>query len=134
MCRSSLFPIHLMSTDGTPGAGIMEADDLQVTNFHRPTIGTRQTEYQEALPSSANVQSTSPRRSKEKTVNASVPASKEYRMLRRIKWGALEALDALGALMIHSRPQRSSGTPTRPRITGHDYKNALTLSCRSSKE
>ena len=43
-----------------PGVGIMEADDLQVTTVFtvQPsfTIGTRQTEYHEALPSSANVQ------------------------------------------------------------------------------
>ena len=45
-----------------PGAGIMEADDRQMTtvfavqpSFHyHSTIGTRQTEYHEALPSSVN--------------------------------------------------------------------------------
>ena len=39
------------------GAGIMEADDRKVTTFftvRHSTIGTRQTEYHEALPSSAN--------------------------------------------------------------------------------
>ena len=44
----------------TSGAGIMEADDRQVTTVvtvqHHSTIGTRQTEYHEELPSSANVQ------------------------------------------------------------------------------
>ena len=44
-----------------PGAGIMEADDRQMTTVFtfQPsfTIGTRQTEHHEALPSSANAQS-----------------------------------------------------------------------------
>ena len=41
-----------------PGAGIMEADDRQVTTVftvnRHSTIGTRQSEYHEALPSSPN--------------------------------------------------------------------------------
>ena len=41
-----------------PGVGIMEADDCQVTIVftvsRHSTIGTRQTEYHEVLPSSAN--------------------------------------------------------------------------------
>ena len=40
-----------------PGAGIMEADDCQVTTvftIQKSIIGTRQTQYYEALPSSAN--------------------------------------------------------------------------------
>ena len=44
-----------------PGAGIMEADDGQVTTFSQSSrhsiIGTRQIEYHEALPSSEKVQS-----------------------------------------------------------------------------
>ena len=42
----------------SPGAGIMEVEGRQVTTVftsnRHSTIGTRQTEYQEALPSSAN--------------------------------------------------------------------------------
>ena len=49
----------LFETDS--GAGIMEADDGQVTSVftvqRHSVIGTRQTEYHETLPSSANVQS-----------------------------------------------------------------------------
>ena len=45
----------------TPGAGIMEADDRQVTTVSQSNrhsiIGTRQTEYHEVLPASANMQS-----------------------------------------------------------------------------
>ena len=40
-----------------PGTGIMEADDLSSQSNPHSTIGTRQTEYHEALPSSQNVQS-----------------------------------------------------------------------------
>ena len=43
---------------GTPGAGIMEADDRQVTTVFvvQPSFHHRDAEYDEALPSSANVQ------------------------------------------------------------------------------
>ena len=47
--------IHL--ENGSPGAGIMEADDGQVTTVFticHSTIGTRQTKYHEVLQSSAN--------------------------------------------------------------------------------
>ena len=41
-----------------PGVSIIETDDRQVTTVFKSnrhsTIGTRQTEYREALPSSAN--------------------------------------------------------------------------------
>ena len=44
--------------DVIPVTGVMEADDRQVTTVftvnRHSTIGTRQTEYHEALPSSAN--------------------------------------------------------------------------------
>ena len=42
-----------------PGAGIMEADDHQVTTVFtvQPSFHHRHSEYYEALPSSANVQS-----------------------------------------------------------------------------
>ena len=55
------FPSSRSADPTMPGAGIMEADDRQVTTVsqsnHNSTIGTLQTEYHEALPSSASVQS-----------------------------------------------------------------------------
>ena len=52
--------LHVEGSVPTPasGAGIMGADDRQVTTFFtvhsHSTIGTRQTEYHEVLPASAN--------------------------------------------------------------------------------
>ena len=47
-------------TTAWPGTGILEADDCQVTTVftvqRHSTIGTRQTQYHDVLPSSANVQ------------------------------------------------------------------------------
>ena len=51
---SQMIEMHLI----TPGAGIMEVDDRQVTTVQPSfSIGIRQTEYHEALPSLANEQS-----------------------------------------------------------------------------
>ena len=57
---SSLYAKCISFSETRSGAGIMEADDRQVTTvftLHHSTIGTRQTEYHEALPLSANMQS-----------------------------------------------------------------------------